>query len=110
VSFARHRCYAGQSTLNRDSTQNPFLGQAWVNECYRLISTVNFRFTRHSGAMRRSYLQASMEIFDQHDVAFESINTGVDDHSPIGRDIKTGCGFGRSADVQHPEASLFVRG
>lgn len=69
-----------------------------------------FRIARDSGAMHCLHFQASVEIFDQHDVAFEGVNAGVDDRPSIGRDIKAGCGFSRSADVQHTEAGLFVRG
>ena len=51
-----------------------------------------------------------MKVFDQHDVAFERIDTGVDNRATIGRNIKAGRGIGGRAGVHHAEASLLVRG
>jgi hypothetical protein len=36
--------------------------------------------------MHRLYFQASAEIFDQHDVAFEGVNASIDDSPSIGGD------------------------
>ena len=56
------------------------------------------------------YFQALVEIFDQHDIAFEGVNAGIDNLSSIRRDIKAGCGISGRADGQRTDVGLLVCG
>ena len=65
---------------------------------------------RLQSATALTFSKALVKVFDQHDVAFERIDTGVDNRATIGRNIKAGRGIGGRAGVHHAEASLLVRG
>ena len=54
-----------------------------------------------SGAMPCLYFCTSVEIFDQHDVAFDSVKAGIDDLLSVRRDIKAASGSSGRPDVHH---------
>ena len=66
-----------------------------------LITTIDFRLARDSGAMPCLCFCASVEIFDQHDVAFDSVKAGIDDLLSVRRDIKAASGSSGRPDVHH---------
>ena len=77
---------------------NPAVDAGWLPIC------------RDSGATPCLYFYASVEIFYQHNVAFESVNAGIDDLLSVRRDIKAACGVSGRPDVQHTEVGPLVRG